>query len=469
MRIALALLVILLSSFTARATTIDPAAWEELVIGADFVGVVECETAGGIVARYRVVESWKGPPVGSSVTIRVPVDYWEPQYPLTLVGERWVVTAYAGAAAPARVTSTTIGDRVPLWWRDLPADFELPLFQGRAQVRGTRVDTNDAPENDLDRLRAYTKKLVTASPEVREQILYRVLVKRVFPTDSKLHQMGLPSLIGVLLKRGMEPDGGHSRRLLERAGGPATLAALGRVQAPTLTALVAPIRARLTGVKPAAAPPRAPKPPPTETELADLRKLFAGTPTNEAYQIAFPVLTAHDPALIAKHFAAWTNPQRGWGPERGYVLGSYFGWKCGGNRQQHLQALAGAQDPFVRVAAAVYLAFEDERAGMVRLTELAKLTGDPGTWAALTLARRGDKRAVPRLLEVFATDGDSGMHGVPHRNLQKRARELLSNSAAASGLPQPQANDHQAWWKQHAAKVTLHDPWLPALAKLKVD
>ena len=47
----------LLWSWSASATTIDPLLFEELVLGADFVGVIECEEAGGIVAAYRLIES----------------------------------------------------------------------------------------------------------------------------------------------------------------------------------------------------------------------------------------------------------------------------------------------------------------------------------------------------------------------------------------------------------------------------
>ena len=46
--------VLLVATFLCRsavATTIDPLTWEELIVGADFVGIVECETAGGIVAK----------------------------------------------------------------------------------------------------------------------------------------------------------------------------------------------------------------------------------------------------------------------------------------------------------------------------------------------------------------------------------------------------------------------------------
>ena len=67
---------------SASATTIDPLVFEELVLGADFVGVVECEQAGGIVAAYKVIESWKGPKPGTPITIRVAVNYWEPQFPI---------------------------------------------------------------------------------------------------------------------------------------------------------------------------------------------------------------------------------------------------------------------------------------------------------------------------------------------------------------------------------------------------
>ena len=52
----------------AAATTIDPLTFEELVRDAHFIGIVECETAGAIVARYRVIESWKGPEAGTKLT-----------------------------------------------------------------------------------------------------------------------------------------------------------------------------------------------------------------------------------------------------------------------------------------------------------------------------------------------------------------------------------------------------------------
>ena len=78
--------------------------------------------------------------------------------------------------------------------------------------------------------------------------------------------------------------------------------------------------------------------------------------------------------------------------------------------------------------------------------------------AALTLARRGDRSVLPQLLKIrFATE------------FRARLNVLLSNSAAASSLPQPGRTDLLAWWQRHGAAVKLADPWLPALEKRKVD
>ena len=128
-------LILILLGFLvpARATTVDPLTLEQLVSQASFVGVIECETAGGIVAEYRVIEAWKGAPANTRFRLQTPYNYWEPQFPIALVGQRWVVTAYA-SRPPTRIVSTTSGGGVPLWWREIPFQYSLPLFQGRASV-----------------------------------------------------------------------------------------------------------------------------------------------------------------------------------------------------------------------------------------------------------------------------------------------------------------------------------------------
>jgi hypothetical protein len=207
----------------------------------------------------------------------------------------------------------------------------------------------------------------------------------------------------------------------------------------------------------------------------------------ESIAAAVEPLTRHDPAPLAEYLAEWINPNK----ERsdrsaGYSLGSSFAWRCGKDREIHLKTLCRAKDPYIRVAGAVYLCFEKREEGMTELREAMKLEGDPGAWAALNLARRGEKAAIDRALEVFSTIREGGMAGVPHRNLQLRLQVLLSNSAKRSGLAQPEPpsgvvpprdDEEQTrlhsyyleWWRANAEKAMLHDPWLELLEKQKVD
>jgi hypothetical protein len=146
-------------------------------------------------------------------------------------------------------------------------------------------------------------------------------------------------------------------------------------------------------------------------------------------------------------------------------------------RKELLTRLTGATDEEVRVAAAVYLAFDDAEAGKSKLKEFSKLDGDPGAWAAVTLARRGDATALDRAMKVFDTEGKDNMEGVPHRNLQKQMLVLFSNSAAASGVPQPPVRESgkgvyegiREWYKANGGKLKLVDRWAEELAKQRVD
>jgi hypothetical protein len=166
------------------------------------------------------------------------------------------------------------------------------------------------------------------------------------------------------------------------------------------------------------------------------------------------------------------------------MLGSHFAWRCSGNRKGNLSTLLAARDPFIRVAGAVYLCFEDRELGLHKLKEFSQLEADPGVWAALNRARRGDKSAIPRALEVLSTSGAENMAGVPHQNLQKRLIVLLSNAARASGVDQPISRSidyederdvkkiydlYKAWWEVNADRLVVSDPWLPLLEEQKVD
>lgn len=517
-----------------RATTIDPLTLEQMVSGASFVGIIECETAGGIVAEYRVIESWKGMPVGTRFRLKTPFNYWEPQFPIALVAQRVVVTAYQ-SDPPARVTSTTGGGGVPLWWRDITYEYSLPLFQGMASVPDTVTPQQDGHKyyafgeefSSFEPFRARVKNFVSLSPEQTEIALMRSIfnkyekwrdnpeetpeireLKRSIASAKTAAQMAE----ALLLLREKDKDARIAEPLAS-GGAAATLeflASLPDEKWPLDEAerkrVLNSIQARLKEKEQAnkIKPPTPKKqesleePPPSAAEMEQMRAILRDktqSKGDESYEKARAIetLTRYDPAMVTKYLVEWKNPQESWrDANQGYFMGSFFAWRCGGERAIYLRRLDKAHDPYIRVAGAVYLFFENPKEGLAKLRELANLPGDPGVWAALNLARRGDKSVMPRALQIFASEGKSNMEGVPHRNLQKRLLVLLSNSARHSKVPRPLADfekskpsdnegenevtrsarqyEHlQKWWKQHQEKIELHDPWLPLLEKQKVD
>ncbi len=491
---------------STSATTIDPLLFEELVLRADFVGVVECEQAGGIVAAYKVIESWKGPKPGTRIAIRVAVNYWEPQFPIALCGERYYVTAYK--EAPFRMMSTTSGGPVPLWWRNIPSEYGLPLFQGRKLLAPGEEKTAE-----FQKTRKAAQTLLALKPAEQEAALLKAVIENDLlgekwmggePDKSKAEEIRArlaklttaETLVAELIRMAKEQPQQWAIRthvVLGKAGGAVSLASLKKVPSDRspwgkdeLDQLIETI-SRRNGMKGAAVPQEthAPdkEPAPSGQELANLRRTLAGGEKAEGFGEAFGTLTRHDPGPVAEFLVAWVNPDQDWrNKDQGYALGSYFARRCGKDRRKHLASLSEAKDPFIRIAGAVYLCFEDVEAGTAALKRTTAVDGDPGAWAALTLARRGHKDAVPRALEVFRDLAQAereavGMAEVPHRNLQKRVLVFLSNSAQASGVPQPTPPGQPpssfdsllAWWKEHGQRLVLNDPWLGILEQQKVD
>ena len=490
----------------ASATTIDPLSWELLILQADLVAEVQCESAGGIVARYKVVRSWRGPAAGSKVSIRVAVNYWGPQFPVTLCGQRFFVTAFR--SPPSTMVSTTSGGGVPLWWRNLRDDYRLPLFQGRLAVNPQKpMELGKLGKlKDAAALDKKLKKLMALNPSQLEARLLWLHTRRAFYRNrgrnhnspsphfkrlrrlwqrAKTAQQVLAALAAVSRAH---PRKARYRlqRILSNAGGKITLKALASrpwsgmsPQVLDRTAVVAAIKRRLAG-KPRAPRPPAPVKAPSKQELTSLRGSLAAGPNDRHFGRALTILSKHDPATVAAYLRAWTPSGKHWGASTmGYSLGSYFSWRCGKQRKKHLTGLIKAKDLYIRVAGAVYLTMEDRKAGVAALRRLARLPGDPGAWAALNLARRGDKAAMPRALKLFSHKvSPGGMAGVPHRNLQKRLLVLLSNAACKAGVKQPLPTAYLppkpygpllAWWKRHQAKLVLEDPWLKVLEKQKMD
>ena len=518
-----AVLLLLFHFPPAYATEVDPLIWEQFAAEADFIGTVECETAGGIVAKYRVIESWKGAPAGTIITIMVAVNYWEPQFPIALIGEQYLMAAFKSNAL-SRIMSMTDGNPVPLWLRNIPADYSLPLFQGRVLLplkTGNqslyRVGSDHA---DLNSLKVAIEKFLALSPDEREiRLLQRLSHKYLFDRryvergrnpaglnalkKSIFDSTSVKEIVSTLLnfaRKNSEKNEYAVRTILQQAGGATTLKILEETPAKQLpfdepAYIIDRIHIRLgmPGIKTEKMAETNSLKNPSEAEITKMRQLLASNPTEEQFFKVFDIMTRYDPEPVADYLIRprRVNAEKSWRDlDYGYVLGSYFAWHCGKNRAENFRKLLKAVDPFIRVAGALYLCFENRDEGMARLKELINVPGDAGVWAAINLARRGDKSAVPRVLEVFATEGVSNMFGVSHRNLQKRLLVLLSNSAGKSGLPQPAFSidiphhesesirvemqkkiyqNYLTWWDSNKDRVTLYDPWLTTLEQQKVD
>src|ERR1700752_310974 len=103
----------------AVASSYVPVHWHRLLFEAGFVGIVECEVAGLIVAKYRVVESWKGPPRGASIAIGRATGA-QP----ALCGDRFfMVTRKCAGPIASLSMSVRPGGGEPLLWRDIRPDY----------------------------------------------------------------------------------------------------------------------------------------------------------------------------------------------------------------------------------------------------------------------------------------------------------------------------------------------------------
>jgi hypothetical protein len=394
-------LTLCMLSFSASVTLggkIGPIPLEQQVAKADFVGIVECEMAGAIVANYKVIESCRGAKAGEHIHIRTFARIVGPQFRISLVGQRFFVLAVR--TGPDENYGNPVAG-VPLSWRQLHADYQVAYGQGPS------LDSPDTQKRYQE-----AKRLVSAAPAKAE---------------------------GKLAKN--PPDIAWKAPLL---------------------------------------------PPPAKAQLDDWRKTLAekstpGPKRREEQTKAKEGLFAYEPSPLFKDLVDLALPAEQLGRvDQLYDKVSYAAWRCGQDREKHLKMLLTAKEPMVRVAGAIYLCFEDEKLGMNELAALAKLDDEAGAWASLVLARRGQKDAVPGVLQVFNAGHPRGNRF--YTNLRFNAQVLLSNSAHQSGVPQPPRADPmrpwgdevdfaaiQAWWRQHAAKINVHDPWLERLTKQKID
>ncbi len=523
----------------SSATSIVPLTWEELVLGSDFVGVVECIQAGGIAARYRVVESWLGPAKGTEMLVVTEPDPMGNCFPTLLAGQQWLMTAIR-VGGYSSVPFTQERHDFPLSWRRIRPDYVLPTFQGKWKIDGSPYMAEDLSETfgddvrTLDQVRMKVSELFFANePELlilRHQAL-RILrddaprnLSRSPTSEESLVQIAeaktVERLLEALFKISLQGEEGRAilNSILTLGGRQKTLSLLESMPAKESplgsdnhSAAINSLRRRLSDPKGVvisqaydAEPPVSPEKidearktfrendwEPVEGELPRMSHKPAPNEWSTKRWRVVDLLTRHDPALVVDALSVWESlSPKGEVNEEGYSVGSAFCFRCGKERVELFTKLLKAKDPYVRVAAAVYLCFEDKQAGLRELREFSQLPGIPGDWAAVVRLERGDKDAMPRALTILDPelhkDQTAYVYSPVFTAMRDRLWIVLSNTAYHHHIKLPQIDmaenvededaaavayfrDLRDWWKNNQDKVELQNPWAQALEAQKVD
>lgn len=180
---------------------------------------------------------------------------------------------------------------------------------------------------------------------------------------------------------------------------------------------------------------------------------------------AFSRLTCHEPAsavdwMLRRPTEAGVPPN--W-PDVSAFAG-YFADFCHTNRAKFLGRLLAAPHPSVRAIAASVLADDNPVTALPVLRELRNAPDGPGDLACFQLARRGDKAAMARLIELLRPPVYTSTNRPLTRTtfvwpVAEETKALLSNSAKTSDVPQP-GEDYPGWWATYRERVRLADPWL---------
>jgi hypothetical protein len=507
----------------ASGTTVPFQTWEQLFENADFVGVVEFVEAGGIVAGYKVVESWKGQAEGTKMLVAIPPDAHGDRFPTVLTGDKHLIMA--SRAAQIRLSSFSFAPDFPLWWRRVQPDYTLPLFQGQWALNGSPDEAYGLASSfgrnvrTLDQVRTKVmeyqffndQELLTLRDRALQTLDDYVTSDGAESPDSKQLRQEVVSaktveqILTALFDMPLEGKSEKHRlkNILSYGGREKTLAAVeamlpqnSPLGAELHKATTESLRRHLRDSKATIAPRKSPDTPQPEPlvsaeRIEEARKTFQANEWGPKRSEVFDILVKHDPALVAEALLSWTSLNK-WGEvtELGYEAGSAFCFQCGKNRAENFTKLLTAKDPYVRVAAAVYLCFEDKQAGLRELQKLSEVPGIAGDWAATVMIERGDKQAMQRALTmldpVLHKDDNPYVYSALFRATRNRLLVVLSNTAFHHqlGLPKMrvaqkeedaatfEAAYHQemlGWWQRNRDKVELQNPWAAVLKPQKVD
>lgn len=141
-----------------------------------------------------------------------------------------------------------------------------------------------------------------------------------------------------------------------------------------------------------------------------------------------------------------------------------------GERRETARILSGAREPMVRLVSAPYLVHSGNSKGRMILEKLADSSDGLAEWANFLLASYGETARMERAIDALGSIGiRRGTDAPPSLNYRDCLEVVLSNSAAASHMPQPgrpasvdryavnfplKLLPHlKAWWERHKEKI----------------
>lgn len=530
-RLCLALLIFI--SFQTTATKVDPRTWAQLSLSADFIGIIVCTKAGGIVAEYQVIQTIKGlENTGDSIRVRMATDYWGGHFPTALVGEKYLITGFKNNA-PIGIISSSSGGSVPIWARQLTYDYNLPLSSG---IMFLSQERKGGTFSFRDRFKFYwggeegsgaallvknIQSLLAATPEQQDLFILKELYKK-YEIDEYKNYVGQPIIFNSYqwLEQVMEHNDAtklvnyiwnisENLNILEQ--GPYSdetdqvvydlISLLDEKEYELEYYSFRNPKEKINNEKNRVVNPVVITNLDIQQAEQNFQKYLKSSNWQEAdlWYDAFDVLALKKQDIIIDYLLKYSVTGKEWQDrDDGYLLASRLLIKGKPLSINSIKLLRGAKSDQVRVASLVYLALNNPSVGVAELEnlfnlkDLKQLSPDMKLWLSLNLARYGNKIAVEQFFETiifsYANSFDRLADGHMRfflSNMFNRMQVLLSNSAGMSGIPQPPSYANSAleynsshrdtlmplinWWKSNAHQIILSDVWMKELRKAGVE
>jgi hypothetical protein len=451
---------------------------------ADFFGVLECETSGVLIGRYRVIDSFRGATVGTLLSVSQDATdlLWEGTS--HLVGQRFFA-ALKHVKTP--VPPDPYGVISPIEFRGLPANYiflaEWPIREHYEFMGESIVDT----ASFSDKLRSF----LGLSPEKRRlELIERALNCHFSPsptpdelcseqarwtTSAEAVDFFIKLLSrseysnSFLEKIAVEVD---AKKVLDQVSSsqvtfrvPLLLESLKFRANQRIAALSEDVNRRAISHM-------------STNCIREMHLIAANTGSSASLRLP---LVNRD--MVVDDLKVLPNDHSRETSHAAYLYGSFVAAGC----KQECPALffswLNVPNDWVRVVGAVYLAVWHDPRGVEALQKLALTTDRPGLLASLALARRGDRVAMDRVVQALGAldwiNGEDVSYRLVDGAFQAEAKALLLNSAFASGIkidPTLTSGSERLvseklknFWKQHREVLRLRDPWLSELEARHVD